>query len=162
MSSASSLAARMAELSYQVDELRGESVERRYRERGHSYFSVIARRLRPLSLDDLDGVLDAAVAERRLTDDEAEEVRLADAILRGRRRADGAEVYLVVEASSAVDEGDVERAARRASLLARTGLLTVPVVAGRRFTAAGEEEARRTGVWRFTDGRSEPPESEAG
>lgn len=40
------------------------------------------------------------------------------------------EVYLVVEISRGIGPGDVERAVRRAVLLAQIGVQTLPVVAG--------------------------------
>ena len=46
----------------------------------------------------------------------------ADLVVRGRRREDGAEVYVVVEVSWGVGSHDVERAVHRAALLAQLGL----------------------------------------
>jgi hypothetical protein len=80
-------------------------------------------------------------------------------IVRGRRWEDQAEVYLVVEVSWGVGLSDVERATRRAALLARTGVTAIPVVAGQRVTPEADSLARRSQTWQVTDGRVFPPES---
>ena len=66
----------------------------------------------------------------------------ADVIVRGRRRTDGAEVFLVVEVSWGVGPQDVERAIRRASLLSHTGTPALPVVAGPWATSEAANLAR--------------------
>jgi hypothetical protein len=52
----------------------------------------------------------------------------------------------------------VQRADKRAKLLAKAGLITLPVVAGMWMTPDGEVAARATKVWRVTNGRAVPPE----
>ena len=147
----------LGRLINQVDELRGDVVERRYRDRGHAHFGPIARRLRPLSLADLDRILDQAVADGVLDPEQSEDVRLADGVFRGRRRSDDAECFLVLEASAGVGPDDVRRAWGRADALARTGVPSLPVVAGDWITPAGEAAAREFGVWQVTDGHVVPP-----
>ena len=156
------LAARMEELTAQVGNLRGEALERRYREQAPSYFSGIARRVRVLQLEQLDRILDEAVAKQAISDDDAEEVRLADLVLVGRSDPEGTPVYLVVEASATVEARDAERAAQRAALLARAGVAALPVVAGARITVDGEQAARDREVWRVLDGRAYPPGTPVG
>jgi hypothetical protein len=108
--------------------LEGESVERRYRDHGPGYFGRIARRVRPVSRRDRDDLLDAMEDDGRLRAAEADQIRLADAIFTARRG--DVTVYLLVEASRTVGADDVRRAADRAALLARSGVPTLPVVAG--------------------------------
>jgi hypothetical protein len=79
-------------------------------------------------------------------------------IVRGLTREDRRPVYLVVEASATVDDEDVERAARRAALLTRAGVETIPVVAGDRSSYGVPEKAQAAGVWQLTGGRSVPPD----
>jgi len=43
-------------------------------------------------------------------------------------------------------------------LLAKAGLITLPVVAGMWMTPDGEVAARATKVWRVTNGHAVPPE----
>jgi len=70
-------------------------------------------------------------------------------------------VYLVVEVSWEVGLADVERAAQRASLLAKVGTPTIPVVAGEWVTTEADQLARAKQVWKITDGRAVPPEPAA-
>lgn len=151
------LASHVSYLAGRVDKAYGYVVEQRYRERAGAYFARIARRLRLLSYAQLDDILDAAVADGTLTSDDAQEVRLADAVLRGRLQADDREAYLVVEASVGIDVHDVERAHERAQLLARTGRRTVAVVAGEWTDPEVRHAAPSFGVWQVTDGRTVDP-----
>jgi predicted nuclease with TOPRIM domain len=144
-----------------VERLKGSDLERRYRERGHAYFSRILRRTHVLSGDELVNLLDAAVTQGRLSEDEADEVIQADVVVRGRRRDDNTEVYLVVEVSWGVGLSDVQRAADRATLLARLGIPALPVVAGFWVTPEAEEPAHALRVWQVTDGRVTPPGNSA-
>jgi predicted nuclease with TOPRIM domain len=159
------LAAEMAELTRKVAtlvdqsaDLRGKDLEAQYRVKAHAYFGRLLRRIHVLSPDDLAGLVDGAVEAGILSDDQAHEIFLADAVVRGRRREDGAEVHLVVEVSWGVGPDDVERAVKRAELLAKTGLSTLPVVAGKTVTAEAARLARTWKVWQVTDGQVGPPQ----
>jgi len=77
---------------------------------------------------------------------------LADVVVRGRRDPDGALAYLVVEVSVGVGLDDVRRAVERAALLARTGVSTLPVVAGEWVVPEAADAARALRVWQVTDG----------
>ncbi|MDP9021962.1 MAG: hypothetical protein M3N57_04520 [Actinomycetota bacterium] len=153
------LTEQVSALTGHVDWLRGDAIERRYRERPHTYLSTIARRLHTLTPRELDDLLEAAVADGILTEDETDELRRADAVLQGRRREDGAEVYVVVEASVGVGLKDVDRARRRADLLARTGRDAVAVVGGTWVVPEAQAAARAYRVWQVTDGRAVAPAS---
>jgi hypothetical protein len=141
-----------------VGELKGSDLERRYRERPFAYFHRLIRQAHTLSGDELNAVLDRALAAQQLTEEDVDEIVWADAIVRGRRREDGQEVYLVVEASWGVGPYDVQRADRRAKSLAKAGVTTLPVVAGMWVTPEGEAAARAIKVWRVTNGRVVAPE----
>lgn len=140
-----------------LERLKGSDLERRYRERAHAYFSRLVRRAHVLSGNELAILLDAAVTRGQLSDDEADSLLQADVVVRGRRREDSAEVYLVVEVSWGVGLSDVQRAAERAALLTRTGTLALPVVAGFWVTPEAQEPARALQVWQVTDGHVIPP-----
>jgi hypothetical protein len=142
-------------------ELREWSFEENLRLFPHAYFGGIVRRVRPLPLEDLEPVLDRAVAGGSLSDEEAEEVWKADLHLVGRSPED-TPVYLVVEAALTIDAAEVHRAARRAALLGRAGVPTLAVVAGARITVDGEQAARDREVWRVLDGRAYPPGTAVG
>lgn len=146
-------------LTGHVNLLRGESLEQRYRTKGPSYFGRLLRGTHVLSSDEVVSVVEAAEAQGLLTAAETQDIYEADVIVRGRRREDGLAVYLVVEVSVGVGPYDVERAARRAQLLARTGVTTLPVVAGTWVIPEGTEAARAHRVWQITDGRVIAPPS---
>ena len=140
-----------------LEQLKGYKLEQRCRERAPAYFSRILRRVHALSNDELVALLDAAVTQGQLSEDEAAEILQADIVVRGRRQEDGTELYLVVEVSWDVGFSDVQHAAERASLLARLGTPALPVVAGFWVTPEAEEPARALRVWQVTDGRVTPP-----
>jgi len=132
--------------------LRGESLERRYRERAAAYFGKLLRRVRVVSLQDFETEVDAA-----LTAEEVDDLLLLDLLVAGRPRAapTEAEVWLAVEISGRVDRDDVKRAHRRAGFLRRAGFRTVPAVAGEGLTEGAHEEAERLLVVVLVQGRVE-------
>jgi hypothetical protein len=152
------LADRTYTLITDVGELKGSDLKRRYRERPFAYFQRLIRQAHTLSGDELNAMLDRAVTAGQLTEEDVDEIVWADAIVRGRRREDDQEVYLVVEASWGVGPYDVQRADKRAKLLAKAGFITLPVVAGMWVTPDGEVAARAIKVWRVTNGRVVAPE----
>jgi multidrug efflux pump subunit AcrA (membrane-fusion protein) len=141
-----------------IGELKGSDLERRYRERPFAYFQRLIRQAHTLSGDELNAMLDRAVTAGQLTEEDLDEIVWANAVVRGRRREDDQEVFLVVEASWGVGPYDVQRADRRAKLLAKAGVATLPVVAGMWLTPDGEAAARALKVWRVTNGRVVAPE----
>jgi len=148
-------------LTDDVGELKGKSLEADYRTKVFSYFGHLLSRAHVLSSDELTTLLDDAIDAGALSAPEAHEISLAAVVVRGKRRQDGAEMYLVVEVSWGVGPGDVERAVHRAELFSRTGVTAIPVVAGRRVTPEAAELAQADKVWQLTDGRAIMPESGA-
>ena len=143
----------------EVGELKGDSLERRYREKAGAYFGRLLRRTHVLTDDELNKLLDDAVTQGVLTEDESDDLIWADAVVRGRRREDRAQVVAVAEVSWGVGIKDVERASRRADLLARLGFTTMPVVGGKAVTREAAELARQQGVWQLFDGRLVAPDA---
>ncbi len=147
---------RLRRLEEDVGELKGESLERRYRERAASYFQHILRRIRLIDHQQLGLLLDEAVDRGAISLDERAEVLQADVVLRGVQ--DGQEVYLVAEVSGTITAGDVQRAVRRAALLEKAmGQRALAAVAGKRLSRAAQEHAAAGAVWAILDGRSIPP-----
>jgi hypothetical protein len=144
-----------------VGGLKGRNLEADYRTKGHAYFSRLIRRPHVLSSDELVEIVEDACDRRVLSVVQAQEIYDADVIVRGKRPTDGAEVYLIVEVSWGVGPHDVERAVERAALFARTGALTMPVVAGKKITAPAARMAQAKQVWQVTNGHVKPPESTA-
>ena len=119
----------------------------------------MSRRTHVLSGNELSILLEDAVAQQQLSEDEADDILLADVVVRGRRREDGADVHLVVEVSWGIGLSDVQRASTRATLLAKLGTPTIPVVAGFWMTPEAQEPARALKVWQVTNGHVTPPET---
>ena len=71
---------------------------------------------------------DDALDEGRITQDEWAEIRTSDLVLSCVRRADRAQVYFVAEVSVTASDSDIERAARRATIL--TGMTGSDAIAG--------------------------------
>jgi cell division protein FtsB len=140
-----------------VGGLKGIVLEERYRNRAFAYFSRLIQGTHALTGDELVALLERAVTEGRLSEDGMDEIAQADVVVRGQRRENPGEVYLAVEVSWGVGPGDVERAVRRAALLAQTGLQTMPVVAGECITDEAAELARAMRVWQVLDGRVTAP-----
>ena len=138
-------------LGIDVAELKGDSLERKYREKAPAYFGPLLRRAKSLSADELWDIVDRGIEEGVLTSEEAREVLDTDIVVRGRRWKDGKEEFLVVEVSWGVGVTDVERAVRRAELLRRLGLEVRAAVAGRGITSEAEGLAAEKGVERVID-----------
>lgn len=145
-------------LKTDVGDLKGDGLETRYRLHGSPFFGVVINGPTILSMADLTSVLDQATSQGTLSEDEATELRRADVVVQGTRKGEGTPVYLVVEVSWTIDTDDVERAARRASLLAKTGRIVLPVVAGKTVRSKAARLAQSQRVWQLTDADAVPPE----
>ena len=148
-------------LKIDVGDLKGDNLERRYREKAPAYFGRLVRRMRVLSAEELAGLLEDAVEQGQLTEAEKGEAILTDVVVRGRYHGSGAEVYLVVEVSWGVGVHDVERAVQRAAVLGKLGIPALPVVAGKAVTAQAEQLAHEQHVWQVIDGQAVFPQSAA-
>lgn len=151
------LAEQLSAVSIRTDRAIGFMVEQQYRQKAHAYFQTIARRLKVLGPEEIDILLDTAMDAGQIQDWEAEQIRWADAVIRGRRGEE--RVLLILEVSVAVDSGDVRRAADRAAILARTGTPTVAIAAGDSIMPEAAPLARERSVWLVTNGHVEAPPS---
>jgi hypothetical protein len=145
-------------LTTDMGDLKGEGLETRYRLHGSPFFGVVINGPTVLSMADLTNLLDQATNQGTLSEADAMELRRADAVVRGTRKGKGTPVYLVVEVSWTVDTDDVERAARRASLLAKTGVSVLPVVAGKTVRPKAARLSQAWHVWQLTDADVVAPE----
>jgi len=130
----------------------GRTLEQEYREKAPGYFSRLLRKTRVIARDHLADLL-----ETRLPADELDDALLVDLVVRGqpRQRTGLEEVWLAIEVSSVIDQGDVLRAYRRAKLLRKAGYPTIPVVAGAESTPEAETEAHNQNVVMVQDGQSQ-------
>ena len=70
-------------LTNDMAEVKGIVLELRYHQRAYAYFAPLIRRTRVLSEDEIDTLLEGAVAQGQLSEAEADEILLADLLLRG-------------------------------------------------------------------------------
>jgi hypothetical protein len=130
--------------------MKGRLLELTYHEKAGAYFGPLLRRLRVVEPHTLEDTLEAGLMVGEFRD-----VLRLDLLISGRPRhqPDVPEIWLAVEVSSVADQGDVDRAARRASLLRRAGYRAVPAVAGEQVTRDAEEAARSQNVALVQDGQ---------
>ncbi|MGI8576026.1 MAG: hypothetical protein ACR2MA_11995 [Egibacteraceae bacterium] len=139
-----------------IDRAIGYVVERNYHEKASAYFAPIADRVRVLSREALDDLLDNATDEGILRRDEARAIRLADTVATARR--DGHLVHLVIESSYTLDWHDVDRAVDRAKLLGRIVGTAIPIVAGDHVDESTQRRAQERGVYLVLDGTVTGPD----
>ncbi|MEZ4710585.1 MAG: hypothetical protein R3A44_25520 [Caldilineaceae bacterium] len=137
----------VARLDDRVGRLDGRSFEQQVRERLPAYLSRFALRLRAVGSADLAELLEVAFEEGRISEEQLDDAKLIDAVARGRRRSDGAPIYLAAEVSVLVAPYDLERSVRRAAVIAAaSGTETLPVIMGETITADLRAEAERQKV----------------
>jgi hypothetical protein len=136
-------------LEVQMGEVRGWTLEQRYRTHAPAYFGRLLRQVQPVDIGRL-----AEVLRERLAEQELAEVLLADLILTGRLPTPPGpqEIWVVLEVSATVDRGDVERAQRRAALLRQASYPAVAVAGGTGATAGARQVAGEVGVALLLDG----------
>ena len=117
-----------------VANLKGDRLERYYREHAEAYFAPFLDCLRVLSVEERSSLAADARVAGRLSPEEAHDLLRSDLIFRG-KAGDGSDLFVVVEVSSVIDSRDVTRTARRAQLLATaTGLHATSAVTGTQGT----------------------------
>ncbi|OGO42290.1 MAG: hypothetical protein A2Z04_09865 [Chloroflexi bacterium RBG_16_57_9] len=128
----------------------GDLLELRYRQHAAGYFGRWVRKARAVDPVDFEDTLEATLEHEDVLD-----VLRLDLLIGGRWRAlpEAPEIWLAVEVASMLDEGDVARAWRRASLLRRAGFRVVPVVAGEKITPDAQASARAQNVGVVQDGQ---------
>ena len=144
-----------------IGTLKGWNPEQRYRERPFANMGRLIRQASVYTDSQLVELLDSGVQRGVITEDDADDVRLAGLLVRGRRRDDGIDVFLVIEVSWGVGLHDLERAVRRAHILGRLVAPVLPVVAGEGVTAEAGSRCRSEGVWLLLNGRVMAPEGTA-
>ena len=121
----------------------------RYRDKVGAIFGGRRRRPRVVDGGDVWELL-----RDHLDEGEIRRIVAADLIVRGGLlppQGEG-ELWLVVEVSRVIDRNDVARAAERAALLRKAGLLVMPVAAGKRFTRGALTLSEEFGVTLARDG----------
>jgi len=112
------LQARVDRMANELAELKGNDFERSLREKAPARFARILRRCRVLHHEQLADRLEDALEASKLDEAAFEDALNIDLVVSGQMKEDRRPVMLAVEASLTVDRGDVERAARRADIIA--------------------------------------------
>ncbi|MEW6365049.1 MAG: hypothetical protein AB1714_10470 [Acidobacteriota bacterium] len=141
---------RMDRMTDKLAAVDGRTLEMLFRDRAQAYLAPVIRRLRVLSVQDIEDEV-----EGHLSRDEFLEITRLDVIATGRLRddPDAGPVHIAVEVSSVIDRTDVERALRRAELLRKGSLRAVPLVAGESMTQGAQDLAAVSPVAVLLDGR---------
>ncbi|MGH9065578.1 MAG: hypothetical protein ACRD0L_16715 [Acidimicrobiales bacterium] len=151
----------LTKLTGTVADMRGDLLELRYSRHSPAYFAPLLRRPAPLQPDALTTLVEDGREAGMVSDSEARDLLFADLVLQGLDRESREPVRMVVEVSGFLERHDVERAHRRAGLLARVAP-DQPVraaVAGETIEASVPDLAADRGVAILLDGRRASPES---
>lgn len=128
----------VASLKNDVGTLKDNDLRRRYRELAHAYFGQARfRKIYVLSASEIVEALEGALDAGIISPEEFQDARLIDLVIRG--LWEGQPLHLALEISWTVDQGDVERAMRRAEILTRALGETWPGVAGLRLTEGAQK-----------------------
>ncbi len=137
------LAENLKQATDRLGRITDDVIEWRYREHVAGYFGRWLRRAQVVPLGTIEESLEASLSHEELL-----EVLRLDLLVSGQLRTqpDTPPVWLAIEVAAVVDEADVERAQRRATLLWRAGYRALPAVAGEVVTLAAEARARTSKV----------------
>jgi hypothetical protein len=109
-------------LTIRTDAVVGRTFELQFRDRLTAYLGQFLRRGKLISNDELLEAIEPHVADR-----EVDDFLRADAVAKG--IVDGRPAYVVVEVSATGDVEEIVRAERRAAVLRKAGLESIPLVA---------------------------------
>ena len=142
--------ARMDRMTDKLAEVDGRTLEMLFRDRAQAYLAPVLRRLRVLSVQDIEDEIEGHLSRQEFLD-----ITRLDLIATGKLRddPDAGPVHIAVEVSAVIDRADVERALRRAGLLRKASLRTVPLVAGESMTQGAQDLAATSPVAVLLDGR---------
>jgi polyhydroxyalkanoate synthesis regulator phasin len=130
-----------------VAALKGSDFEREVRERAPSYFGRLIRRCRVVLPERLADVLEEAVDEGVISDEEREDALKVDLVVEGVLKSNKEGVVVVCEVSYTADVGDVERANKRADIIGRAfKKRAIPIVVGKEITDGAEEKSSAPGL----------------
>jgi hypothetical protein len=136
-------------LNDQVDALRGESLESRYRNHIGNFFGRVLRRVRVVEIRTIEEEL-----ETRLTDEAFEALLNLDVLATGKvkHHLNRPNVWVAIEISATINTNDVTRARQRADILCSIGYPTVAVVGGEACALDAITLAQQTNVVVIQDG----------
>ena len=129
----------------ELGNIRGDLLEMKFDRNIGNWLRTWMRKPRKVEMDDLD-LLDSAVSQGSVTEQEAAQVAALDAVVQGRDRVTMAEFMLAIEISQTINVDDVDRANRRAEILRRAGYDVLPFVLGYRITDQAADYAHGVGA----------------
>ncbi|MBC8228601.1 hypothetical protein H8E77_03515, partial [bacterium] len=130
--------------------LKGRDREHFYRNNASAIFGRDLKRIRVMDKGKLLEQMDAA---KTLTDNEWQEIVALDIAVEAVTRQTERQLILAMEISWTIDDGDVERAVRRAALMRERELPAIPVAAGKGILADAKDNAQDHRVLVALDGR---------
>ncbi len=135
-------------LKIDVAELKGESFERRVRERAPAYFGRFIRRCKVISSEELADILDDAMERGIIQEEERDDALNIDVVVTGVLKQDREKrIVLVTEVSIKADRVDVERASERARVIERAmNLPAIAIVIGKESTEGAQQRAKELDV----------------
>lgn len=137
----------MAYLKGEFGRFKGSDFERRVRERFAAYFGAILKRGRLVSQEQLMALVDDAEEAGQLSAEERQQAFLIDALVEGLIRRSDKPVVLAIEVSVTAYPEDLERASRRAAVLAKVfGKEVIPTVVAAQAEASLEAAAQEAGI----------------
>ena len=146
---------RLARVEVDVADLKGMSMELMARKLLPGVLGKLVRKLRVYEPDEFYRVMEEADL---LSADDLAEVASADVFVHGHLRSNDEPRWFVVEASWGLGVNDVERAARRASILTQHFAPAIGTVLGRRIAANARKRAQELGVLVVLNGAPRNPQ----
>ena len=146
---------RLARVEVDVADLKGMSMELMARKLLPGVLGKLVRKLRVYEPDEFYRVVEDA---GQLSADDLAEVVSADVFVHGHLRSNDEPRWFVVEASWGLGVSDVERAARRASILTQHFAPAIGTVLGRRIAANARKRAQELGVLVVLNGAPRNPQ----
>ena len=146
---------RLARVEVDVADLKGMSMELMARKLLPGVLGKLVRKIRVYEPDEFYRVVEDA---GQLSADDLAEVVSADVFVHGHLRSNDEPRWFVVEASWGLGISDVERAARRASILTQHFAPAIGTVLGRRIAANARKRAQELGVLVVLNGAPRNPQ----
>ncbi len=121
---------KVSKLEVDVGRLKGDSLERKVRERAPAYFGRYFRRVRAIPIEEWSEKLETALDNGLITQEERTSALNLDALIKVRSE-DGRDLLLAVEVSNTLEDKTAQRALKRAEILSKVyNMETLPMVVG--------------------------------
>ncbi len=135
-----------------IAELKGITLEDKYRNQARSYFSRLLKNARVVHFPEIEEQL---APDPPLTEQERDDLIETDLFVTGIDKETGDEMVVAVEVSWTVDRTDIERAVRRAQIIAAHGVPAAAVAAGRELADEARTLAQQLGCGIMLGGQLE-------